>query len=145
MARRCSDATKRLLVSQNGNLPKSPPWLAAAQWDALHNRPMSLRRERRMCQVLGFDLPSEPQEVEPCPDCGNVHTGRCNGRPVATVACLAPGEVVRKAPRATTKHKRSFRPRLPVALGERVKRADVTNIDIAEAIEQLLDEHEKTQ
>ena len=27
-----------------------------------------------------------------CPDCGNVHTGRCHGKPVAAVVCLAPDE-----------------------------------------------------
>ncbi len=30
-----------------------------------------------------------------CPDCGNVHTGRCHGKPVAAVVCLAPDETVR--------------------------------------------------
>ena len=35
-----------------------------------------------------------------CPDCGNVHTGRCHGKPVAAVVCLAPDETVRPVAKA---------------------------------------------
>lgn len=34
-----------------------------------------------------------------CPDCGNVHAGRCHGKPVAQVVCLAPDETVRPVAR----------------------------------------------
>lgn len=38
-----------------------------------------------------------------CPDCGNVHTGRCHGKPVAAVVTLAPGETVVQAQPARRK------------------------------------------
>lgn len=40
---------------------------------------MSLNRENRMRAALGFDPLPCLVEVQPCPDCGSVHTGRCNG------------------------------------------------------------------
>lgn len=79
--------------------PPSKPWVVTAYWDAIHNRPMSLKRERRLCMEMGIEPPPHEHNVPACPDCGDVHTGRCHGKPVAAVVTLAPGEVVTKAPR----------------------------------------------
>lgn len=51
-------------------------------------------------KVLIKDRPSPIMfEMPPCPDChGAPHAGRCNGKPVAKVVALAPGEAVRKMP-----------------------------------------------
>lgn len=46
---------------------------------------VSRASENRVRVALGLsDLPSRV-EVDPCPDCGSVHTGRCHGRAVAVL------------------------------------------------------------
>lgn len=42
-------------------------------------------------------------EVPACPDCGDVHTGRCHGKQVIQVVVLAPGERVTAAPEPAPK------------------------------------------
>lgn len=46
-------------------------------------------------KVLAAPQPQPSQiPVPPCPDCGSVHHARCNGRPVAAVVVLTPGQRV---------------------------------------------------
>ena len=45
--------------------------------------------------IIDKDVPPHKRyEVPACPDCGLVHTGRCNGHEVAEVVVLAPGQKV---------------------------------------------------
>ena len=61
-------------------------------------------------------------EVPPCEDCGDVHTGRCNGKPVAAVVTLAPGEAVKPAPKQAKRQRRAYyRPCLSPEVGDVVK------------------------
>ena len=57
-ARRCSRSTVDQIraISKNITHSRYPAWVVTAVWDALHNRPMSLKRERRMCAALGLDV-----------------------------------------------------------------------------------------
>lgn len=94
-------------------------------------------------QAVGLDKENEvrirlelPQrvpamiEVPPCEDCGDVHTGRCNGKPVAAVVMLAPGETVRITNGTRRQRKAYYRPCLSPEVGEVVKehRLDVEKI-----------------
>lgn len=72
--------------------------------------------------------------VPPCPDCGSIHTGRCNNRPVAQVVTLAPGEVIKPAPKQR-KREAYWRPCLPLGLRQRCQDA---GIDIHQVIEEAL-------
>jgi hypothetical protein len=76
--------------------PTKPAWLKLALYDALHDKPMSLSRERRMCVALGIEAPPNEYAVPECPGCGGApHVARegCNGNG-GTVVVLAPGERV---------------------------------------------------
>jgi hypothetical protein len=79
----------------------------------LASQAVSLDKENEVRQRLGLHpvmLPLVP--VPPCPDCGGVHTGRCNGHPVTAVVTLAPGQAV------TTKRPRHYTriDQMPVAM-----------------------------
>jgi hypothetical protein len=79
--------------------PTKPAWLKLALHDALHDKPMSLARERRMCAALGIDAPPNEYAVPECPGCGGApHVARegCNGNG-GTAVVLAPGETVRRS------------------------------------------------
>ena len=83
--RTCNETTAQQIRAMSKNIthPRYPAWVVTAAWDAIHNRPMSAKRERRMCEALGIDPPPVMVETPACPDCGSVHNGgRCNGRPV---------------------------------------------------------------
>ena len=56
--RTCSAATIQKIETHTDypHFRGRPGWLVTALWDALHNRPMSLKRERRMCAALGLDV-----------------------------------------------------------------------------------------
>jgi hypothetical protein len=71
---------------------------AAVLSDILHDRSghVSLRQENRVRLVLGLPVLGS-YEVPACPDCGQVHTGRCAGKPVAAVVILSPGDRVKSA------------------------------------------------
>ena len=56
-------------MSKNITHPRYPAWVVTAAWDAIHNRPMSAKRERRMCEALGIDPPPVMVETPACPDC----------------------------------------------------------------------------
>ena len=72
-----------------------PAWLRAAIHDALGGRPMSAERERRLCLALDIQPPPVEYSIPACPGCnGEPHTGSCNGRPVAAVVVLTPGQRV---------------------------------------------------
>lgn len=78
--------------------PTKPAWLKLALHDALHDKPMSLSRERRMCAALGIEAPPNEYAVPECPGCGGApHVARegCNGNG-GPVVVLAPGETVRR-------------------------------------------------
>ena len=66
--RRCYLSTKSAIVSRGVVCvnAKENGWLRAAVWDALHDKPMSLRRERRMCVALGIEPPSRTVYWRPC-------------------------------------------------------------------------------
>ena len=53
--RMCSPSTIDEL-RRLGRLPTKPAWLKLAVYDALNDKPMSLKRERRMCAALGLDV-----------------------------------------------------------------------------------------
>ena len=75
--------------------PTKPAWLKLAVSDAIHSKPMSLDRERRMCAALGLDAPPPEYSLPACPSCnGAPHVGDCHNQPVAAVAVLAPGQRV---------------------------------------------------
>lgn len=100
--RTCSEATKTAIEPVDNNPPGDiPGWLHAAIWDALHDKPMSLRRELRMCEALGIEPPLQPVEVLPCPIHGIPHVaGPCShDGPIAAVVVLHEGEAVRQTKR----------------------------------------------
>ena len=93
--RTCTDATKREIVAQRHFGPL-PAWLLTACHDAIHGKPMSLDRERKMCKALGIEAPPNEYAVPECPGCGGApHVARegCNGNG-GTAIVLAPGERV---------------------------------------------------
>ena len=95
--RTCTDATKREIVAQRHFGPL-PAWLLTACHDALHGKPMSLERERRLCAALNIEAPPNEYAVPECPGCGGApHVARegCNGNG-GTAVVLADGERVTK-------------------------------------------------
>ena len=61
----------------------------------LTGQPVSLDKENEVRQRLGLlPVALTMVSVPPCPDCGGVHTGRCNGHPVTAVVALSPGQAV---------------------------------------------------
>jgi hypothetical protein len=96
--RTCSETTKADLAALGyfPHCPPTPAWAVAAYWDAMHERPMSRKREDRMRRELGLAPLPVVQEVAVCPVHGVVHdAGPCtDDRPVAAVVVLAPGERV---------------------------------------------------
>lgn len=92
--RTTSAATKRRIASLSTK-PTKPAWLKLALHDAIHDKPMSLERERRLCLALDIQPPPVEYSIPACPGCnGEPHTGSCNGRPVAAVVVLTPGQRV---------------------------------------------------
>lgn len=57
----------------------------AAVWNIARGRGADVSRTTENHVRTALDLPALPAriEVDPCPDCGSVHTGRCHGKPVA--------------------------------------------------------------
>lgn len=115
--RRATEATKAQIAAL-GAKPAKPAWLKLAIRDALHDKPMSTERERRMCVALGIDAPPNEYAVPECPGCGgapHVANDGCNGHPVAAVVVLAPGETVRR-PGQSRQRRRYWRPCLSADL-----------------------------
>lgn len=80
MARQC--------VAESGSLRKAAKRLGitpAALSDIVRERHehVSRRTENKVRAALGLAVLAPRVEVDPCPDCGSVHHGRCNGREVA--------------------------------------------------------------
>ena len=66
--RTCSAATIQKIETHTDypHFRGRPGWLVTALWDALHNRPMSLKRERRMCAALGLEPITRKRYWRPC-------------------------------------------------------------------------------
>ena len=103
--RTCTDATKREIAAQRHFGPL-PAWLLTACHDALHGKPMSLKRERRLCAALNIEAPPNEYAVPECPGCGGApHVARegCRGNG-GTVVVLSDGQkVTTKRPRRYTR------------------------------------------
>lgn len=66
--RTCSQTTKVQIVALDPKTIKHPPHSAAtvaAAWDALHDRPMSAKRERRLRLALGLEPSTRPAVRRP--------------------------------------------------------------------------------
>ena len=64
MYRTTSTATKAQIASLSTK-PTKPAWLKLAIYDALHDKPMSLAREHRMCTALFIERPTRPAVRRP--------------------------------------------------------------------------------
>lgn len=81
----------------------------------LRGRPVSVRAENDLRVALGLaPLHVGTRTVPVCPDCGEVHSGRCYGRLVAGVAVLQPGQRVVGPPKLAKRRRRYWRPCLPL-------------------------------
>ena len=63
--RTCDQSIKRQIEAL-GPKPTKPAWLVTAVWDALNDRPMSRKREVRMCKALGLDPGTRTPYYRPC-------------------------------------------------------------------------------
>lgn len=54
--RTCSNETKAKLMRRSAP-PLHPAWVLTAYWDALNNRPMSVNREKKLCEAMGLNKP----------------------------------------------------------------------------------------
>ena len=67
--RTCTETTKAQIVALDPKTIKHPPHSAAtvaAVWDALHDRPMSVKRERRLRLALGLEASPRRRYHRPC-------------------------------------------------------------------------------
>ena len=128
MYRTTSTATKVKIASLSAK-PTKPAWLKLALHDAIHDKPMSLERERRMCAALGIEAPPPEYSVPACPGCGGEpHVGACHGNGGEAVV-LADGETVRRfGPRRKRPCVR--RPWMGAELSAAMDAADVTDADV---------------
>ena len=65
MYRTTSPTTKQEIASLSAK-PTKPTWLKLAIHDALHERPMSAKRERRLRLALGLEPSTRPCYYRPC-------------------------------------------------------------------------------
>ena len=65
--RQCSPSTADN-IARLDSLPTKPTWLKLALSDVRNGKPMSLKRERRMCEALGIDPPQRKRYYRPCVD-----------------------------------------------------------------------------
>lgn len=88
-------------------------------------------------KVLIKDRPAPVMfELSACPDCRKApHTGRCNGKPVAAVVTLAPGETARITNGTKRQRKAYWRPCLSPEVGEVVKER---GIDVQRIMERYI-------
>lgn len=102
----CPDTVAALVAAKNGATWRGvaqalgyPPAYAATLNKAARGIPGALTRaaEDTLRVRLGL-APVRRIEVDACPDCGSVHTGRCHGRPVVAVVILGPGERIARGP-----------------------------------------------
>ena len=63
--RQCSPSTADN-IARFDSLPTKPTWLKLALSDVRNGKPMSLKRERRMCEALGIDPPQRKRYYRPC-------------------------------------------------------------------------------
>lgn len=66
MPRTCTDATRRQIKALDDFPMGKGRWLNAALSDCYHGKPMSIERERRMCEALGIDAPQRKPYWRPC-------------------------------------------------------------------------------
>jgi len=102
-----------------------PSSFAATLSDVLRERHgnVSLKTENRLRVALGLE-PIGTYEVPACPDCGAVHTGRCNGKgPNGQVIVIDPQteRVVRRRPQK--RHRRRASISIPAELWNRLNQA----------------------
>jgi len=62
---RTTTQTTKHRIDRLGVKPTKPAWLKLAIHDALHDKPMSLARERRMCTALFIEYPTRPKVRRP--------------------------------------------------------------------------------
>lgn len=88
-------STKQEIASLSAK-PTKPAWLKVAIHNAIHDRPMSRKREDRMRLALGMKPLPVVAEVPVCPIHGVVHdAGPCaTDAPVVAVVALSPGQRV---------------------------------------------------
>ena len=65
--RKCTRSTADN-IARFDSLPTKPTWLKLALSDVRNGKPMSLKRERRMCEALGIDPPQRKRYYRPCVD-----------------------------------------------------------------------------
>ena len=121
------ETTIALKSVQNGSLRKLAvelgfrPSFAATLSDVLHGKEgsVSVHTENRLRIALGL-RPVSIVPVAPCPTCGSVHlVGDCHGK-AGAAAIVADNEEV-KQKRIYKMSKPAYRPRLPLALKERIE------------------------
>ena len=62
---RTTTQTTKRRIERLGVKPTKPAWLKLAIYDALHDKPMSLAREHRMCTALFIERPTRPAVRRP--------------------------------------------------------------------------------
>ena len=137
MYRTTSPATKAQIASLSTK-PTKPAWLKLALHDAIHDKPMSLERERRMCAALGIEAPPNEYAVPECPGCGGEpHVGACNGNG-GTAIVLAPNETVRRQgqsrPRPAVR-----RPWMGYELSAAMDAAGISDADVRQLVAAMLE------
>ncbi len=125
------DTIQTLKERKNGSLRELarelgfPPSFAATLSDVLRERHknISLRTENRLRVALGLE-PIGTYEVPACPDCGAIHTGRCNGKgPNGLLVVIDPQmeRVVRKSSQKRRRRRASIS--ISVELRDRLNQA----------------------
>lgn len=109
----------RQMVESAGSYRKAARRLGvshAAVWNLAHGRTrdVSRRTENKVRAALGLAPAPARVEVDACPDCGNVHTGRCHGRAVAVRPVRQARPVTRWADASTSVLRAAIRNRVEV-------------------------------
>jgi len=139
---RTTSPTTKVVIASLSQKPTKPTWLKLALHDALHNKPMSLERERRMCEALGIDAPPNEYAVPECPGCGGApHVARegCNGNGGHAVV-LAPGETVRR--HGQRQRQRVRRPWMGAELTAEMDKAGVSDATVRWLVTRYIYERE---
>ncbi len=136
--RTCSETTKAQVAAMSAK-PTKPAWMKLALYDALNDKPMSEKRERRMCAWLNIEAPAVLVSVHPCPSCearGIVKSHAdgldCHSNGGHAIV-LAPGETVRRPAKA--KRRRPVRrPWMGAELTAAMDAAGMTDEDVRQIV-----------